>query len=226
MQEMMDVCGKFALAVVLGGALGLERELTGHAAGLRTHVLVCLGATLMMVVSDYLVQNLGGGTSPAILDRARIAAGIITGIGFLGAGAIMNVRNEQKGLTTAAMVWLVAAIGIAIGAGTLFPAVAATVFALVTVLGLEYIEQIIPANRRFVLDMRMPKDFARIRQVEEAIREKSFKVAASRVTISERKEYLDMTFDLTAAKGGELEALAAQLSEKFPEAKKITCERQ
>jgi len=224
MDEMIEVCIKFVLAVVLGGALGFERELKGHAAGLRTHILVCLGATLMMVVSDYLTQNLNA--SPTVLDRARIAAGIITGIGFLGAGAIMNVRNERRGLTTAAMVWLVAAIGIAIGAGFFFPATAATIFALLTVLGLEYIEKLIPANQKFTLDMRMPKDFATIRQVEDVIREKKFSVATSRITIAEKEEYIDLTFDLKAEKGGSLEVLTTELSEKFPETKRITCEKQ
>jgi len=96
------------LAVLLGGLIGLERELHGHPAGLRTHILVCVGATLMTLVSVHLVGRRG--------DPSRIAAQIVTGIGFLGAGAIIREGATIRGLTTAASVWTTAGIGLAVGA--------------------------------------------------------------------------------------------------------------
>ncbi|MBW2980690.1 MgtC/SapB family protein [Candidatus Woesearchaeota archaeon] len=98
---------KIILALILGSIIGLERK-TGHKpAGLRTHALVCLGATLISIIS---IDYFGG-------DPARIAAGVVTGIGFLGAGAIIASRGNVRGLTTAASLWVMAAVGLGIGAG-------------------------------------------------------------------------------------------------------------
>lgn len=105
---------RLILAFLLGGLIGMERELHGRAAGLRTHILVCLGSSLIMLTSIhmfYLYRDV------ATIDPARIAAGVITGIGFLGAGAIIRFRASVRGLTTAASLWAVAGIGLAIGSG-------------------------------------------------------------------------------------------------------------
>ena len=133
--EAEDICGKLVLAVVLAGILGLERQRKGRGAGLRTHILVCLGATVAMMIPD-LVASRGGGNGWA--DTGRMAAGIITGIGFLGAGTIVSAGRGPQGLTTAAMVWFVATLGIAIGSDLYLIAVCATALALVVVLGLGY----------------------------------------------------------------------------------------
>src|SRR5690349_6767845 len=95
------------LSVVLGGLIGLERELHGHPAGLRTHILVCMGSALITLVSVY-SANLNGVRS----DPTRISAQIVTGIGFLGAGAIIREGGSIRGLTTAASLWTTAAIGL------------------------------------------------------------------------------------------------------------------
>ena len=105
---------RLVLAFVLGGLIGFERELHGRAAGLRTHILVCLGSSLIMLTSMhmfYLYREV------ATIDPARIAAGVITGIGFLGAGTIIRFKASVRGLTTAASLWAVAGIGLAIGSG-------------------------------------------------------------------------------------------------------------
>lgn len=117
---------KISLALILGSIIGLERK-TGHKpAGLRTHALVCLGATLISIISiNYF---------PA--DYARIAAGIVTGIGFLGAGAIIAERGTVHGLTTAASLWVISAVGLAIGAGAYLLATIVTLVVLgVLILG-------------------------------------------------------------------------------------------
>ena len=100
------------LSVFLGGCIGFERELRGQAAGLRTHILVCVGSTLLTLVSVEIGMGVGGTRTG---DPARLAAQIVTGIGFLGAGAIVREGMTIHGLTTAASVWITAAIGIALG---------------------------------------------------------------------------------------------------------------
>jgi putative Mg2+ transporter-C (MgtC) family protein len=109
---------RLGLAVVLGGLIGLEREFHGRPAGLRTHIMVCLGATLLMLVA-------------LAVDPGRVAAGVVTGIGFLGAGAILHLKNTNRGLTTAACIWFVAALGVCIGLGSYWIAAVGTLLALI-----------------------------------------------------------------------------------------------
>jgi putative Mg2+ transporter-C (MgtC) family protein len=116
---------RLTVAAALGGAIGLERELRERQAGLRTHLVVCVGSALFTLVSAYAF------TSPRV-DPTRIAAQIVSGIGFLGAGAIIRQGLSVRGLTTAATLWLVAAIGMASGAGYYDAAVIATLGALLT----------------------------------------------------------------------------------------------
>lgn len=108
---------KMLLASVCGAAIGLEREMRGRPAGLKTFSLVCLGATLVMITNDYIFRYISGGSG----DLSRMAAQVVSGIGFLGAGSIMvTSHNRVQGLTTAAALWVTAALGISIGAGFYF----------------------------------------------------------------------------------------------------------
>lgn len=123
---------RLAVAAVLGGAIGFERELRDREAGLRTHMLVCIGAALFTIVSAYgFSEFLSSGDAVIRADPTRIAAQIVTGIGFLGAGAIIRQGLSIRGLTTAATLWVAAAIGIAAGAGYYSGAIAGTVLTLV-----------------------------------------------------------------------------------------------
>src|SRR5437868_10713706 len=127
-----EVLGRVALAAVLGAVLGLERELRDREAGLRTHLLVSVGSALFTIVSAYGFREfLTSGQSVVRADPTRIAAQIVTGIGFLGAGAIIRQGLAIRGLTTAATLWVVAAIGLAAGAGYYSAAVITTGVALV-----------------------------------------------------------------------------------------------
>lgn len=123
--QATTVCVRLLVAVVLGGLLGYERETRGTSAGLRTHMLVALGAALFVLVP------LQAGTS--IADMSRVLQGVISGIGFLGAGAIIKLSQDReiRGLTTAASIWLTAAIGIAAGMGREMTAILSTVLALI-----------------------------------------------------------------------------------------------
>ena len=124
---------RLSIAAGLGGAVGLERELREREAGLRTHLVVCVGSALFTLVSAYGFHDfLVNGGSLVRADPTRIAAQIVSGIGFLGAGAIIRQGLSVRGLTTAATLWLVAAIGMACGAGYYDAAIIATGGALVT----------------------------------------------------------------------------------------------
>jgi putative Mg2+ transporter-C (MgtC) family protein len=127
-----DVVG-IILAVVFGAAIGLEREVSGKAAGLRTNVLICLGAAVFTIIS----KQMGADSHEAL---TRIAAGVVTGVGFLGAGAIIQDRGGVHGLTTAATIWLVASIGMACGAHLYKLAVISTFIAIVVLIGLGQLE--------------------------------------------------------------------------------------
>lgn len=117
---------RMGLALLLGGLIGFEREQSNHAAGLRTNTLVCLGSCLLMMLSMYGFGDFAN--EPNVrLDPARLAAQVITGIGFLGAGTILFTGKSITGLTTAASLWVVSAIGLAVGAGFYLAAVTATV---------------------------------------------------------------------------------------------------
>ncbi len=122
------------LAVVLGAAIGLEREIKGKAAGLRTNVLICLGAAVFTIIS----KRMGGGEGDSL---TRIAAGVVTGIGFLGAGAIIRERASVLGLTTAATIWLVASVGMACGARLYLLAVISTFIAIIVLIGFGRLEK-------------------------------------------------------------------------------------
>jgi putative Mg2+ transporter-C (MgtC) family protein len=126
---IISVFWRLFLSVVLSGILGLEREKKGSPAGLRTHVLVSLGSTLYVLASLHLYEMLDGGS---MADPSRIASNIVTGIGFLGAGTIIRNPENVKGLTTAASIWVAAAIGMSIGFGFWSGAVLTAFFGLFT----------------------------------------------------------------------------------------------
>ena len=129
---------KLILSFIAGGLVGLNRERHKQPAGFRTHILICLGSTLLMVVSIYIPQtyfDLKNG------DPGRIAAQVVTGIGFLGAGAIMRLGTNVRGLTTAASIWLISAVGLSIGAGLYIVSLVMVGFALFTLVILERAER-------------------------------------------------------------------------------------
>jgi putative Mg2+ transporter-C (MgtC) family protein len=141
----LDLLVRLALAVVLGGLIGLEREWAGKPAGLRTNILICLGSALFTDLSIATALEANVANQAAAIefraDPARIAAQIISGIGFLGAGAIIESRGSVTGLTTAATIWVVAAVGMAVGAGAYVSAIGATALVLFVLFPLRYIER-------------------------------------------------------------------------------------
>jgi putative Mg2+ transporter-C (MgtC) family protein len=128
---------RLLLSMICGGAIGWERENRRQPAGLRTHILICLGATMLMIISIYIPQTFKSFQNG---DPGRIAAQVVSGIGFLGGGAIFRLGATVRGLTTAATIWTSAAVGLAIGAGAYMGAIIGTSFILFVLVGLEKVE--------------------------------------------------------------------------------------
>ena len=136
---------RLLVSTLLGGLIGLEREVHGRPAGFRTHLLVSLGSCLFVLASLFIYHSYGNfnGTAPVGVDPGRIAAQVVTGIGFLGAGAIIREKASIRGLTTAACLWVAAAVGLASGVGMYVTAVAVTILSLLSLLCLKKVERII-----------------------------------------------------------------------------------
>ncbi|NLO81831.1 MAG: MgtC/SapB family protein [Clostridiales bacterium] len=134
---------KLILAMVLGGLVGLEREITNRPAGFRTHTLVCMGSALVMITSQYIFDEYH---SLVNLDPARLGAQVISGIGFLGAGTIMKDEARVRGLTTAASLWVVACIGLAAGAGLYQISIFAAFLVYIVLILLKKIEALFRRN--------------------------------------------------------------------------------
>lgn len=141
MIETQDILIRLLLGTLLGGLIGFEREAHGRPAGFRTHLLVSLASVLIMIVSSeyYLLASVN--PDYIRIDPARIAAGAITGVGFLGAGVIIKAGFSVQGLTTAACLWIVSAIGLSVGAGLYIPAILSTLVAVLALWSLRKVER-------------------------------------------------------------------------------------
>jgi len=138
---LLEILGRLVFALAIGALIGLERSYRGRPAGFRTHALVCLSTSLLMLITAY--EELWvpqGGDVRVTLDPTRMAQGIMTGIGFLGAGAIMQEGLSVRGLTTAASIWITAAIGIMVGIGFYLPALMGAALTLGTLSVFRWIE--------------------------------------------------------------------------------------
>lgn len=139
----LDTLGRLMLAALLGGAVGMEREVSGKPAGLRTNLLICVGAALITEMSVALPM-LGDGERG---DPGRLAAQIVSGIGFIGAGTILQSRGRIIGLTSAATLWIVAAVGIAVGAHQYTVSIGATVLIIIALFALRSVERVLARRR-------------------------------------------------------------------------------
>jgi putative Mg2+ transporter-C (MgtC) family protein len=200
---------RLVLAASLGGVIGLEREASGKPAGFRTNMLICLGAALLTVISVEVARDveLPGGFGA---DPGRIAAQIVSGIGFLGAGTILRSRGSVTGLTTAATMWVVAAIGIAAGAAAYVHAIAGTILVLVALVTLGRIENRLLPHRlaervlRVVLEPRTEL----LAGVERTIRGSRFQVTA--LEVEKGDDVFVASFD-TRGPEGRMQGLLQQL---------------
>ena len=175
---------RLLLASILGALVGIERQRLDWAAGLRTHMLVCLGAALIMIVSAFGFKDVL--TAPNIeLDPSRIAAQVVSGIGFLGAGTILFLRNEVvRGLTTAAGLWTVGGIGLAVGGGLYFPAIATTVLVLIILIVVKpYKKKLVKHKKPAVILLKVNTEKANLKEIENSSRK--FNLEYSQIIIQQ-----------------------------------------
>lgn len=161
--ETVVFIGQIFLSAVLGGIIGIERDIHGRAAGLRTHILVGSGATLFMIISQVVASR---GNTPIGSDPGRIAAQIVTGIGFLGAGAIMKEGFNVRGLTTAACFWVVAAIGMSVGAGQYILAISTTIMSLLTLSVLNHVDKFYKRDSYREISIKIPVEIDSAKIIE------------------------------------------------------------
>lgn len=182
----LELLVQLLLAVLLGGAVGIERELKGKPAGLRTNILICMGAVLFTSLSVRLAQGRG--------DPGRLAAQILTGVGFIGAGTILHTRGAVTGLTSAATIWVVTAIGIALGSRAYVEAMGATVLVMLVLAGLGRFEEFLgrqSTTTRFIVHTR-PHPTA-VQELEALVRRTGLEV----VDTAARQENVDLVVELT-----------------------------
>lgn len=180
----LELLLQLVLATLLGGAIGLERELSGKPAGLRTNILICVGAALFTALS--VDMSLGRG------DPARVAAQILPGVGFIGAGTILHARGSVTGLTSAATIWVVAAIGMALGAHAYEEALGTALLVLVVLQGLKWVENAVArASTQGRLIIHAKPDASALEELEALIRRVGLEIER---TVS-RRENVDLVIE-------------------------------
>jgi len=193
-----DLWVKLLLAFACGAAIGLERELSDKPAGLRTNMLICLGSTLITVVSLHVALTYAS-RQINIADPGRIAAQIVSGIGFLGAGTIIQSRGSVHGLTTAATIWVMAGIGLAIGSGAYGAAVATTLLLLAVLVALRRLEVALIRRRRHFVHFRVhgPREGGLMRLINGIAQERG--VYLDDIRMSRKDDTVAAEFYLTCA---------------------------
>lgn len=182
----LELLLQLVLAVFLGGAIGLERELRGKPAGLRTNVLICIGATMFTVLSRHISADRG--------DPGRIAAQILTGIGFIGAGTILHLRGSVTGLTSAATIWVVTAIGMAVGSSAYVEAVGATGLVGLVLVGLGKAEDFLATKgTRSQLTIHARPEATALEELETLVRGAGLDIER----VVARRENVDLVIELT-----------------------------
>ena len=213
---LLSVALRMLLASLCGGVIGIEREYKRRPAGFRTHILICLGAAITTLTSQYLYMYMGYDT-----DISRLGAQVVAGIGFIGAGTIIIQKQFVRGLTTAAGIWATAGIGLAVGSGMYGLGIAAT---LLTLAGLELLSVIFKSiGMRSSLVVFSTSDKEAINRIARVIYEKGFLLVSydmKRLGHQEKDEYV-VSIVLKARKNTE-ESPLLLLMEQFPE---VTVER-
>lgn len=187
---------RLILATFLGGLIGFERERLNWVAGLRTHMLVCLGSALIMIVSKYAFNDIVK-DGLVNLDPSRMAAQVVSGIGFLGAGTILFLKNVIRGLTTAASLWAVAAVGLAAGGGLYLAAVCTTLFIFIILAGIKPIEnRFIKKPQAIGLRFSAKKGVLSIETLQDLIKHLNHRYGPSHLHIDKKddREYFQLTF--------------------------------
>ena len=180
----LELMLQLGLASLLGGAIGLERELGGKPAGLRTNILICIGSVLY----THLAIAMAGSN----VDPTRVAGQIVTGVGFIGAGTILHARGAVVGLTSAATIWVVAAIGVALGSGFYLEGVGTTVVVLAVLAGLGRMEKVVERqSMRRTIRVHARQGPTVLEDLESLVRRAGLEVTG----VSSRQENVDLVID-------------------------------
>jgi putative Mg2+ transporter-C (MgtC) family protein len=206
-----ELISRLVLAAVLGSVIGFERERLSWAAGLRTHMLVCVGSALVMIVSAYGFASVLG--EHVVLDPSRMAAQVVSGIGFLGAGSILLRGEIVRGLTTAASLWSVAAVGLAVGGGMYTASIAATIIILIILAGIKPLERrFITARQRRQVRMLVERGKLTFHSLHEELGTASPRVKQFVMQQSEdSNEYDEVIITLHRVSNAEYEAICERL---------------
>ncbi len=207
----IDLTIRLVLAAFLGSLIGFERERLVWAAGIRTHMLVSVGACLLMIVSAYGFQH-ALEMEHVILDPSRIAAQVVSGIGFLGAGAILLKREIVRGLTTAASIWAVAAIGLAAGGGLFYAATVSTVLILVILAGLKPLEEFYRSRAQgCTITLRAERNTVPVADIKKFLKLPASRIRQVVVGESEADGYHSVSIRLTRVSDGDIRRGVANL---------------
>ena len=187
--SMQDIVLRLLAAALAGALIGLDRGTRGRTAGLRTNILVCLAAAGAMIEANLTLGVVGRtGSSFTMMDALRFPLGILTGIGFIGAGAILRRDNLVKGVTTAATIWLVTVIGLVIGGGYFTLGAALVVLAMVVLSLLIHVEQALPRDRTAKLTVETAKEGVADEDLRGAILKAGYKIALFSIDIHETRK--------------------------------------
>ena len=204
---------RLSVAVVLGAMIGFERSYHGRPAGLRTHTLVTVSATLLMLVTVFQWDLLAGvPIETSRVDPTRMGQGIMTGIGFLGAGVILKEKFTIRGLTTATSIWMSSAIGIVVGMGFFSAAIAATLITILVLNGFGWLEKKLPTYNFSRLLVRFKRNEAMSkRDLFELVRQHHFKTSIASYELKDEGRFIQYEFSIQTRDNDNLEALANTL---------------
>jgi putative Mg2+ transporter-C (MgtC) family protein len=215
----LEILGHLGAAWLAGSLIGLERSYRGRPAGFRTHALVSLASALLMLITaypqDWLPADVKGAGVSTILDPQRMAQGIMTGIGFLGAGVIFKEGLTVRGLTTAASIWITAALGILYGVGFFLPAILGTVATLGTLQVFRWIESWMPTQTYAHFILRFPREKTMAEdKVREMMKDHGFSVANINYRMEDGGKTFEYRMTIQTTQKNALERLAVALREK------------
>ncbi|WP_088151629.1 MgtC/SapB family protein [Inquilinus limosus] len=192
-----DILLRLALATLAGAIIGWNREAHGRAAGMRTHLLVCLAAAFSMVLANQLLATTGkAGDSFVRMDVMRLPLGILSGIGFIGGGAILRRGSLVLGVTTAATLWFVTVMGLCFGAAELILGGIAFAIGLATLWGLKWLEESVRQQRKARLSLTVEQGRLGARDVEAALEQAGFRIVASSITVQPASGVSTLRYDL------------------------------
>jgi len=206
----LDALARLGLAAICGLAIGLERQLNQHEAGMRTHVLVALGAALFTIAGAYGFEDI---VQAATVDPARVAAQVASGVGFIGAGSIIRQGPSIRGLTSAATLWLTGALGVAAGAGAPFATLIATVFVLLTLVGLGVLKPVIDSwsLQSVTLEVEYEQGKGTLAPILEVLEQRQLKLEQLKIRDDGDKAVRRVFMTVTGRKLSTLDDLAEQI---------------